>query len=73
MKLKSIKELEKGCGMTESLGSPICHEDCLCDDCSLLLEQTKEIVKVIERLKKKEYVCVEKDKHDEQVLEHTIK
>lgn len=35
------------------------------------LDQTEEIVKMIEGLKKKEKVCMEKDEHDEQVLEHT--
>lgn len=69
--MKTIKRIEKGCGFKESVSSLTCEEGCLCNDCSLLLKQTKEIVKMIEGLKKKEKVCMEKDEYDEQVLEHT--
>ena len=34
------------------------------------LNQTNDIIKMVEELKFKEQMCMEEDKHEEQILEH---
>ena len=33
------EEIKKGCGLKESVGSPICEKDNLCDECETKLQQ----------------------------------
>ena len=47
MKQDKISEVEKGCGLQESVGSPVCKEDCLCDDCNLQLDVRKEAQEIM--------------------------
>jgi len=71
--METIKQLERGCERP-ILNHPqklVCGEFMeLCSECKARLSQTMGIVKIIEGLKKKEEICMEKDKHNEQVLEH---
>lgn len=48
------QQLRKGCGLRESVGSPICNINCLCNDCENKLEGYKlakeEFLKMIDEL-----------------------
>lgn len=57
----------KGCGMRESVGSPLCDgKECICDECHLKIEyvkrgraeREKEIVQMIDNIESKE--CFDK-------------
>jgi len=68
--MKTIKELEEGCGRILLRDLDGCGNIFLCKECEVQLQTLKDVLKLIDEEIKKEKDCQKNDRYQEQISEH---